>query len=98
MKLLMLVFLSGCLYVSTSGEGGDSYITGIRYECRYHQDHVWKTQDVCGPIPEDPDYVLERFKPGLVDYYLPNITCTASPTPCLFNPDDQELGVNTEGR
>ncbi len=79
--LLIVQLLGGCLIVWTDEDAQSSNVeVGIDYTCRFRQNSVWRTEKLCGPLIQDPDYVLAHFPfKG-----CSQITCTATSDLCVF--------------
>lgn len=93
MKTLILVLLSGCLYVSTTGDGGTpTGELGIKYRCTFRLNGVDRDERVCGPGVQDPDYVIAH----LPWKNASQITCTATSVLCIFHPDPADEPDPTE--
>lgn len=78
----MLVLLSGCLYVSTTGSPGE---LGILYECTYTELGIVKHERICGPNPPDTEYVVTHFHGDSEDSGT-IVTCAVQTTFCVFDP------------
>lgn len=73
---LVSLVLSGCLYVSTSDDGG---AIGEIYECSYRKNLVSRTDRVCS-WPGDDDYARLHVPsdPGTV------VVCRPTSDPCVL--------------
>lgn len=82
---LVLALLSGCLVVETSGEPQPAPQTGIEYDCTYGLHFVKMQATVCGPLFQDPDYVIAHF-PFENDMSVA-LECTATSQLCFWFPE-----------
>lgn len=92
--LLLALASSGCLIVTTTGDGGDNGgEPGIEYTCDWLHNGVRRHEEVCGPAAQDPDYVIAHFP--FERSKGDTLTCTATSKLCWFRregmPDPTEI-------
>ncbi len=85
MKIMILLVLSGCLYVDTTGEPMPDPQPGLFYNCTFIENGVPHAQLRCGP-PGDPAYVVNHFDPPSDP--STTITCAGTPDFCLYIPEE----------
>lgn len=89
---LLCLMLSGCLYVWHSEDegGGAQAEVGIEYRCTFRLNGVNRDERVCGPLVQDPDYVIAH----LPWRHASQITCTATSDLCVFQPEPVDPAVD----